>query len=205
MANWCNNTLEIQGDKVTLLNIVGRLERAIEDEYDDRGVFEVLIGKPKSGLSPDKYYGCTDIENVKGQFYFMGDILRCDFESRWSPPCRFVQVLSEIFEVKTELYYEEMGCDFCGKHWYTNGELIDSEEYGYLEGIYKFKEFEMFWGEVEYRIQGYLENEDNLTEDGTLFVEENYPYVDESDKEELLLMYKNEYGNYYGLQVEQEN
>ena len=210
MANWCNNTLEIQGDIVNLLNIVRRLERAREDEDDkDKGMFEILVGPVPTGSTDDDYYGTTEVENVKDHYYMSGDIygqlIRFQFETRWSPPDKFVKKLSEIFNVKTELYYEEMGADFCGKVWYTNGELVDSEEYTYLEGLYRFEEYEMFWGEAHWRIESYMECEDDVTEDGTEHIEENFGFVSEEDKEELLSIYKNEYGNYYGCEVEQTN
>jgi len=209
MANWCNNTLEIQGDKLTLINIVRRLESSIEDKEDDRGVFEILVGQVPTGSTDDNHYGTTDIENVRDNFYMVGDIygdiLRFQFESRWSPPDKFVQKLSEKFKVKTELYYEEMGSDFCGKIWYTNGELVDSEEYSFLEGQYVFQEYEMFWGEVQYRLESYFVCEDDVEKDGINWFYENYSFVSDEDKEELLSMYKNEYGNYYGCEVEQTN
>jgi hypothetical protein len=50
-----------------------------------------------------------------------------------------------------------------------------------------------------------MEIGDEVTEDGVDFIEENFDYVSETDKEELLEMYKNEYGNYYGCEVEQAN
>ena len=203
MANWCNNHLEIQGDKITLLNIIRRLEMAMNDDLDkDKGVFEVLVGGIPNGMSDDSYYGTTDIENVKDHYFMMGDILVFQFESRWSPPSKFVQLLSGIFSVKTELSYEEMGADFCGKQWYTNGEHLETEEYDYLQGLYVFGEFEQFWSEVQWRLESFMELEDGITEDGTSYIEDNFDYLDITDKEELLEMYKNEYGNYYGLEVE---
>lgn len=206
MANWCNNHLEIQGDKLSLLNIIRRLERARDDEDDkDKGVFEVLVGQVPVGSTDDSYYGTTDIENVGDYYFMMGDILVFQFESRWSPPTEFVQKLSGIFKVKTELYYEEMGADFCGKSWYTNGEHIETEDYTYLEGVYVFGDGEQFWNEALWRIESYMEIGDEVTEDGVDFIEENFDYVSETDKEELLEMYKNEYGNYYGCEVEQAN
>jgi hypothetical protein len=195
--------LEVQGDKLSILNIIRKLERARDDEDNkNKNMFEVLVGQVPEGSTEDSHYGTDDIENVKDNYFMMGDILVFQFESRWSPPDKFTQLLSGRFNVKTELYYEEMGADFCGKSWYTNGEHIETEDYTYLEGIYVFGESEQFWSEALCRIESYMECEDNITEDGTEYIEDNFDYVDESDKKDLLLMYKNEYGNYYGCEVE---
>lgn len=203
MANWCNNHLEVQGDKLSLVNIIRRLERAMEDNEDkNKNMFEVLVGQVPEGGTEVNHYGTDDVDNVKDNYFMMGDILVFQFETRWSPPDKFTQLLSGEFMVKTELYYEEMGADFCGKSWYTNGEHIETEDYTYLEGQYVFNESEMFWDEAQCRIESYMECEDNITEDGTEYIEENFDFVGESDKKELLEMYKNEYGNYYGCEVE---
>ena len=56
-----------------------------------------------------------------------------------------------LSNVEVEIKYNEGGCNFTGRDVYNNGEVISSEEYPYLEGIYRlYDDIEMFLFDLEY-------------------------------------------------------
>jgi hypothetical protein len=98
-------------------------------------------------------------------------------------------MLSKQYGVKCEIEYEEGGSDFCGKTIVDNGEITSEEDYGYMEGKYKFDN-EGFWYEIESDIECNIDD----CETGEEFFENNYKdanYLDEEDKSEIIEMFNN--------------
>ena len=103
----------------------------------------------------------------------------------WSPPTEFCEKLAKKFNVTINLQYEEGGVGFVGKETFTSEGMIEQEFYDdYYEGLYNLDK-ETFWSMVESE----LEDLDDITEEEFL---NKFPYVNESDKEQL----KNDYNDY---------
>ncbi len=111
------------------------------------------------------------------------------FDTAWSPPIGFCQMLSIQYGVKCEIEYEEPGCDFYGKTIVEDGEITDVEDYGYREGKYKFDK-EGFWYEIDSDIECFIGD----FETGEEFFEGTYKdddYLNEDDKNEIIKMFNN--------------
>jgi len=99
---------------------------------------------------------------------------------------KFGVVLHKMYGVDVELFYSEGGSDFCGKTTINQNGVVE-DDYGYLEGNYRFDE-EYFWeslfqNEMEYAI----DNETSVDD----FVAQ-FPYVDTEDAKEIRRIYEEE-------------
>ena len=108
-----------------------------------------------------------------------------NFDTAWSPPIGFCQMLSEKYHVKCVIQYEEGGNDFCGKTIVENGEIISEEDYSYREGLYIFNK-EGFWNEIQSDIDTYVSGKEFFNDN---FKNNNYLIVD--DKNEIISMFNN--------------
>ena len=76
------------------------------------------------------------------------------FESRWTPPMEYIQMLSSKFSVLIECQYEECSSDIGGKFAYDKGELVYNIEMNYLESKYHSSDWKDFIeGEVMWRFE----------------------------------------------------
>jgi len=201
MANFCCNTITIKGDQITLKNIYHILKR----ESDD-GLFERLIGK-ESGMTEERYqtewyqsnirhWGCKDDVPVDFHYELSDGELKLYPDTPYSPPIEFCRQLCLSYNVDVHMFYYGMEDDFCGVTTLTKEGFINEEDYEYLDGLYIFGEHEMFWNEVESRIESFIEDCDNT--DVEEFIEEYVSAVSEDTKravrelfQEQLELYKN--------------
>ena len=200
MPNWCDNSLMIKGNKESIAKIT-ELLKSIEGK--ETGMFQTLVGIDDSGEGhmKDKLQLNKNGWGTKWDVYgnqiepSYDDVLICiyGFQTAWSPPVGFCQMLSKQYGVKCELQYEEPGNDFCGKTIVEDGEIVDEDDYDYREGKYKFDN-EGFWYEIDSDIDCYV----NDFETGEEFFEGTYKdddYLDEDDKNEIIKMFNNTKSN----------
>jgi len=184
MPNWCSNEITISGD---VTKIVEALE-SIKNKQDNN-VFKTLIDVPQDEdwyNTNLKYFGTKwDVS------YYECDPQEIDDEcivlmpnTAWSPPIEFGVNLAKKYGVEVEMYYYESGMDFCGKAYINSDGTYTEEDYGYMEGLYHF-DADYFWMEVGYYVENAVEDGQSVEE----FLEE-YAYLPEQDKEELIKIFK---------------
>ena len=198
MPNWCQNSITITGTEEQ----IGLLTRILNDvpksEPEKCIVFESLIGREPE-ISKEEYeqggwynantgwYGTKwDVSYADCNFTFEKDCIYLYPDTAWSPPINFGVVLHKMYGVNVEMSYSEGGNDFCGKSFINENGLVE-EDYGYIEGNYRFDE-EYFWeslfqNELEYAI----DNETSVDD----FVAQ-FPYVDTEDAKEIRRIYEEE-------------
>ena len=193
MPNWCNNYIKINGDEGTIRTLTAVLKGLKEEDK----VFESLVGLPEhmtKGEYDEKWYDTNiewfgtkwDIDYAEHMFTFDKDMITLCCETAWSPPIPFLTNLCKMYKVSAELFYSEGGVGFAGQttfNWWEDELEVYDEELPYLEGLYKYSN-EEFWGEVEYRTDCILDEEQTLDD----FLEE-FTFVSDSDKEELTKLY----------------
>ncbi len=200
MPNWCSNKIEITGTKEQIALLTKVLEDVPKSKPQECIVFESLIGR-EPDMSKDEYeqggwyqsnigwFGTKwDVSYDDCNFNFEEECITMYPDTAWSPPIGFGARLHEMYGVDVELYYEEPGCDFCGRTTIDKEGVMDEEDYSYLEGKYHFDN-ESFWYEIENDIEYYKDDNDGKTIEE--FVEERYSsFVSEKDKEEILKLFK---------------
>ena len=195
MANYCSNSITIKGDKFTLKTI-----SSIIDKESEKGLFERLIGvKPNmtkmeyessSYQSNLDHWGCRSDVSVDMDFNYEmtdDDEMVLHFDSVYSPPIPFCRTLCTTYGVDIRMYYEGMEDDFCGVTTLTKEGFINEEDYEYLDGLYIFGETEMFWNEVESRMESHIEYCENY--DVEEFIENNVNAVSDETKNEIRDMF----------------
>ena len=195
MANYCQNTITIKGDKLTLKNIINILDKESEE-----GLFERLIGT-KAGVSKQEYesnaynfnleyWGCRSDVDMDGEFRYevMSDTELVLYpDTPYSPPIPFCQTLCINYGVDIHMFYYGMEDDFCGVTTLTKEGFINEEDYLYLDGLYIFNEMDLFWSEVESRMESHIEYCENY--DVEEFIENNVEGVPTEVKDEIREMF----------------
>ena len=125
MPNWCENTLEVWGDKKELKEFK---EKTIKEDIFHMG--ELL---PNTG-NPDLWYDFNvanygtkwddmEIDDVAGD----EEQLRVIFMSAWSPPSEFIENIYKKFpKLRFKLKYDEPGMGFFGITTAGDGEYNDN-------------------------------------------------------------------------------
>jgi hypothetical protein len=192
MPNWCNNTITITGSKEKL-QIINDI--VVSAGY--KNIFLNIVGLPEGMTSTEynkEWYDTNvsnwgtkwDVDLDESNWDYIDDCITAVFESAWSPPIPFCEQLAKLFDVEVKIFYYEGGIGFSGECiCYPNG-LVEDDECEYLQGIYKYDE-DTFWCEAEYIIENYLDEmdeEDEINDDK--FVEDNFNFVSEKDKEQII-------------------
>ena len=200
MPNWCYNNIEIKGEP----NDIKKISNIIENlKKEDDMLFQSLIGLPE-GIDSEKYNEDWYDINVEwfGTKWDVGlefvqeikeDYILFSGETAWSPPIDFCIELSRLYNVQVEIYYEEPGCDFCGKCWIDSEGGCYEEVYGYHEGIYRFEGFQD-WYEREWEsMSDWMVDEFNEedTPDFQWTIREKIPFLNDEEVEELSIEFKN--------------
>jgi hypothetical protein len=117
-------------------------------------------------------------------------------DTPYSPPIEFCRTLATSYNVDVHMFYYGIEDDFCGVTTLTKEGFITEEDYDYLDGLYIFGEMDLFWSEIESRVESFIEYEDNT--DVEEFIEEYVPAVSDDTKGEIrelfqeqLELYKN--------------
>jgi hypothetical protein len=210
MPNWCYNHLTITGDKENLDRIKFHLEDIENKDNVSPGIFMALVGRDQSlelneyekgGWydSNVSYWGTKwDVSYNESGVEYSDDTITMSFQSAWSPPIPFIQHLGRLFNVECELYYEEPGCDFCGKSYFNNQDGLVEDDYTYNEGRFVFDKenfFESIDGEIDYL----FENDDNVTFED---VKELFPFITGEKDLKVLEEIFNEVKEMYGKETE---
>lgn len=199
MPNWCYNYIEVSGSPKQ----IGRISSVIQilknsNEEDAKGrLFKSLIGLPPR-LNPEDYETNWYETNVEW-FGTKWDVNVDEFvqsisedgivmsgETAWSPPINFCVQLAEQYGVEVSMYYEEPGCDFCGKCTIHSDGTYQEEDYEYQEGIYRFEGFSE-WYEREFSSALEWMVEEHQDEDEPDFVgiiRNNYGFLTDEEVEE---------------------
>jgi hypothetical protein len=212
MPNWCNNSIEIGGDK----KIISALKKSIEGCKDSGvDVFKTLIGIPDymTGDEYDKdwydtnigWFGTKwDISYSEHSFNYEDELISFHCETAWSPPIEFLTNLVKQYDgIKAYIFYSEPGVSFSGQTNIYRDEdgrvCVDDEEYPYLEGLYKL-DTDGFWSEVESYVDNVRDDitsqQDDVDEDEENeskieeplireYVEEHFGFVTDKDKETI--------------------
>ena len=210
MPNWCYNHLTITGEKTNLDRIKFRLEDIEKKDDVSPGIFMALVGRDQSMElheyenggwydSNVSYWGTKwDVSYNESGVDYSDDTITMSFQSAWSPPIPFIQHLGRLFNVECELYYEEPGCDFCGKSYFNNQDGLMEEDYTYNEGRFIFDKdsfFESIDGDIDYL----FENDDDVTFES---VKELFPFITGEKDLKVLEEIFNEVKEMYGKETE---
>lgn len=193
MANWCYNNLNITGDKEIIAPLIEKIK---EIETSKTGLFESLVGIDDSGEGHMKDRLQLNVNGWGTKWDVLGHsinpsydetCIELSFDTAWSPPVGFCQMLTKLYGVKCEIHYEEPGNDFCGMSIIEDGEITKEEDDTYREGKYK-RDREGFWNEVNSDIECNID--DHQT--GEDFFNNHYmneTYLTERDKNEIIDMF----------------
>lgn len=197
MPNWCNNFIEIQGDKKTIQKLTRIIKSSDIPGDDSRGVFSALIGTEPSVTAEDydkgawynantSWFGTKwDISYDEHSFTFEDESISIQCETAWSPPIQFLATLGKMYGVSSVITYEEGGCDFAGRTTINEeGDIVEEEDYRYNEGMY-ILDNEVFWMNLENDFDYYAD--ENTSPDDLV---SNYEYVTDEDKLEIKKLYE---------------
>lgn len=213
MPNWCYNNLTITGEKENLDRIKFHLEDIEKKDDSTPGIFMALVGRDQSielneyenGGWYDaniNYWGCKwDVSYDESGVEYNDGSITMSFQTAWSPPINFIQHLGYLFNVECELYYEEPGCDFCGKSYYNSEDGLSEEDYSYDEGRFVFDKdnfFDSCDGEIDYL----FESDEDVTFDS---VKERFPFITGEEDLKTLEEIFNEVKERYGEETESNN
>jgi hypothetical protein len=197
MPNWCNNFIEIQGDKKTITKLSRIIKDSNNPDDNNRGVFAALIGTKPFVTAEDydkgawyeansSWFGTKwDISYDEHSFTFEDESISIQCETAWSPPIPFLATLCKMYGVSGVITYDEGGSDFAGRTTIDNeGNIVEEEDYTYDEGMYVLDN-ECFWMNLESNIEYYADEETPVDE----FIS-NYDYVSDEDKVEIMKLYE---------------
>ena len=197
MPNWCNNFIEIQGDKKTITKLSRIIKDSNNPDDNNRGVFAALIGTKPFVTAEDydkgawyeansSWFGTKwDISYDEHSFTFEDESISIQCETAWSPPIPFLATLCKMYGVSGVITYDEGGSDFAGRTTIDNeGNIVEEEDYTYDEGMYVLDN-ECFWMNLESNIEYYADEETPVDE----FIS-NYDYVSDEDKVEIKKLYE---------------
>lgn len=199
----CFSWINISGDE----NTIRMIENVIEKAEPAENLFISFIGIPehlteeefKTGEHYHNWIGTTSGWFNDADINYDGDSITISMESTWSPPDDFFIRFCKMYKLSGTIEYDESSCDFCGTttcSWDGDNFNTKEEIYGYLEGIYKLRD--IFWDEVESRLESAMEDEDmtidDFMSDFQVMTDENTKeyFVTDEDKEELIRLYNEE-------------
>ena len=201
MPNWCYNHIQVKGEPNDIKKISNIIENLKKEK--DEILFQSLIGLPE-GIDIEEYNDddwCDINEDWFGTKWDVGidfvkeikeDYILFSGETAWSPPIDFCIELSRLYNVQVEIYYEEPGCDFCGKCWIDSYDRYSEEVYGFLEGIYLFNGFQDWykreWDFISNRLLDELYEED--TPNFQRAIIDKIPFLNDEEVDELSIELK---------------
>jgi hypothetical protein len=200
MPNWCDNYIQITGEKKNLDKIKFFIRECAKEQS---GLFSTLVGLPPNA-TPENYeknwfetnvewWGCKwDVHYEDNGCWELDedDEISLHIDTAWSPPIPFCQKLANMFDVVVRVEYNEMGCNFAGYSLYDKDGLVSEEYYNdYLKGMY-FINKEQFWSEIEYRIDSwYDEAQDEEEFDLEATLNSEFDFCTEEDINEIRKQY----------------
>jgi len=189
MPNWCYNNIEILADSKTIKRMSAMLDAASNKKKDN--FFESLIGVDENETPESLENGGWYNHNIErygtkwdisyDDIVVDGDSMTLNTESAWSPPIEGMRILSTMYDVSVQMYYEEPGADYCGRATIQSGN-VHEEDYDYQEGIYQFEGFNE-WFDREFINSGLEYIVDDIEEGDDLveLIKDNYHFLKESE------------------------
>lgn len=192
MPNWCENYIEISGDKESIQKIKEEVEKT--NGVKDKWVFETLIGKEKGenviGVekSLDAFFGGSlslygtkwDVDYNDCCFDFQEEMITLTPNTAWSPPNNFLITLSEKYDVEVTNLFGEPGNDYSGRLIVNSGDVIENSEYTYYEGMWKL-DSDDFWERIDFDLECSLEDDKSIEE----ILEEHSYITSDEDKQTM--------------------
>lgn len=202
MPNWCENEVVISGNR-KMISILTKLIHK-----NNKNLFQGLVGiNPNVTLEYYKtgdnwyqancdYWGCkwdTDIE--EDMCSFEDEYIHLNFETAWAPAIGFCREVAKKYKVNVEVSYYESVMDFAGKESFEAVTGIEeiNESYTVMEGYY-INDNERFWNDLEYTLE-YFAHENDTRPTPEELISQNFDFVSEEDKEEIIKLYKEECEN----------
>jgi hypothetical protein len=102
-------------------------------------------------------------------------------ESRWVPPFEVLKRISEDYRVEIACQYDECSADMAGEFCFNSGENEYENNYGYLEGMYRFCDWYSF---IENEAIPRMENYEDLEE-----YLEDFEFCTQKERDELAKLY----------------
>ena len=136
-------------------------------------------------------------------FLFSGFQDRCTLQEKVQKNTQYtkkVQYVQNTVQFRTclELYYEEGGCDFCGKSFYTKEFGLMEEDYSYDEGRYIFDK-DNFFESCDSDIDNLFEIDEDVTFES---VKERFSFITGEQDLKILEEIYNEVKERYGEETE---
>ncbi|MEI6586721.1 MAG: hypothetical protein WCL56_11580 [Sediminibacterium sp.] len=192
MPNWCWNNLEVtpSGDDKDLkhfksfvgklLFIIDEAGQPAKDEltgevFEKRDTFDYLVGKDedyteanwyehnlsrygtKWDVAPSDFMSQAEDDILDNEFFSAG------FQTAWSPPIGFCILLSQLYQVRVEITFDESGDYYAGKGIWENGEQIECWSLPLMEGMYKIDD-DWFWNEAQNNYEYWAEEGTSIKE-----------------------------------------
>lgn len=218
MSEICENNIIITGKPENIDKLKSIIDNLLENrpssEENRNTFFYDLIGLPSdiedytqnSNEINKKVFGTkqdVDIDFILFMTY--ENKIEMILETAWTPPINFIKKLCEKYDVDAQMTYFELTDDLSGFYECFSDGTEKNEEYGYLEGLYHFKE-DYFWDEVDFKIPDLVDlvleySEDNMSiNEETILsvVSDEFGFVDEQDYNmivSLLIQSVNELGH----------
>lgn len=170
MPNWCDNHVNLTGDKVDIQRLEQALtrKRTITNE-DKNSWWPILADTDRENNCANKFLfgraldyedlGCDVPVEEYGYFHAIGytgckwdpqfevDVsgdsteMTLNFNSAWSPPLRAMVILGKKYNLDVDHAYEEPGCDFGGRlTYYADTNSVYNAQTTYLIWQYLWRE-----------------------------------------------------------------
>ena len=196
MPNWCYNSIEISGEKDKVKRI-----KTILDLREDDYFFKSLLGEAPQ----DNWYDSNinnlgtkwDVSTGDTSIEYSDDTISFQCESAWSPPVAGMVNVCKKYGVDCVMNYEESGNDFYGRTTIKSDGSYVEEDYSHREGMYVLDN-DWFWETLSGDDMEYLtENlQDEMEGDSTYtikqFVDNEFTYVTDKDKKEIVVLFEEE-------------
>lgn len=162
MPNWCLNKIKISGNKKNRRRVSQIIENLHEQDEVEIGLLESLVGKEPTISEEDYFNGGWYESNINywgtkwdlsdNDFIFeeTEDYIYLEFDTAWTPPVEFCELLSMRYGVHVKIKYIEPGMEISGIFEVNDkGEILRDENYqNILEGIYHYDK-SMFWDKIK--------------------------------------------------------
>ena len=196
MPNWCYNTIEISGEKDKIKRI-----KTILDLREDNYFFKSLLGEASEANWYDENINNLgtkwDVSTEDTSIDYSNNTISFQCESAWSPPVAGMVTICKKYDVGCEMNYEESGNDFYGRTTIKSDGSYVEEDYGYREGMYVLDN-DWFWENLTGNDMEYLTEtlQDEREHDSTYtikeFVDNEFTYVTDKDKKEIIVLFEEE-------------
>lgn len=184
MANWTKNKITITGNRNSIIEIKNKIDKL--NQNDTIGIMNALVGMKYENDSEVENFGTQDvfIENI----YFEkqeDDILIFKMDTIRCPPEKFCEKLSELYDVKVELLFLELGWQVNGNYIFENNSIKKLNYADMYECLYNYDN-DLFWDEINYLLDSDDDPEDlNLN---ISLIKEFSVFLNSEEKIKLKLM-----------------